>query len=80
ALGIAAPLEVHGRLEAPADNVDAVLAVGGDPDTVLAKPPVCAEYAPNAARHAALCERLVAFRELYRHVQPLYEPSRPRLA
>ncbi|MDO3520501.1 xylulokinase [Ralstonia pseudosolanacearum] len=56
------------------------LAVGGDPDTVLAKPPVCAEYAPNAARHAALCERLVAFRELYRHVQPLYEPSRPRLA
>ena len=43
-------------------------------------PPVRAEYTPDAARHALLRERLDAFRALYRHVQPLYEPSRARLA
>ncbi|EPS1226336.1 xylulokinase, partial [Burkholderia cenocepacia] len=53
---------------------------GGDPHTVLTKPPVRAEYAPDAARHARLRERLDAFRTLYRHVRPLYEPSRARLA
>ncbi|CAG9195982.1 Xylulose kinase [Burkholderia vietnamiensis] len=56
------------------------LAVGGDPQTVLTKPPVRAEYTPDAARHALLRERLDAFRALYRHVRPLYEPSRARLA
>ncbi|ERJ38060.1 Xylulose kinase [Burkholderia sp. AU4i] len=47
---------------------------------MLAKPPVRAEYTPDAARHALLRERLDAFRSLYRHVRPLYEPSRARLA
>ncbi|HLX03251.1 MAG TPA: xylulokinase [Trinickia sp.] len=56
------------------------LAAGGDPAQVLAKPPVQAEFAPNAERHAQLRERLTAYRELYRHVQPLFEPSRKRLA
>jgi xylulokinase len=39
-----------------------------------------AEYTPNAARHAALRERLTAYRALYRHVRPLFEPTRERLA
>ncbi|OFT77202.1 hypothetical protein HMPREF3115_25660, partial [Burkholderia sp. HMSC10F09] len=56
------------------------LAVGADPEAVLTKPPVRADYTPNAARHALLRERLDAFRALYRHVRPLYEPSRTRLA
>jgi xylulokinase len=56
------------------------LAAGGDPAQVLAKPPVQAEFVPNAGRHAQLRERLTAFRELYRHVRPLFEPSRKRLA
>ena len=56
------------------------LAAGGDPAQVLAKPPVQAEFTPNAERHAQLRERLTAYRELYRHVQPLFEPSRKRLA
>jgi xylulokinase len=56
------------------------LAAGGDPVQVLTKPPVQAEFTPNAERHAQLRERLTAYRELYRHVQPLFEPSRKRLA
>ena len=56
------------------------LAAGGNAREVLTKPPVVAEYAPNAARHAALRERLTAYRALYRHVRPLFEPSRERLA
>jgi xylulokinase len=56
------------------------LAAGGDPAQVLAKPAVQAEFIPNAERHAQLRERLAAFRELYRHVRPLFEPSRKRLA
>ncbi|WP_206997486.1 xylulokinase [Trinickia mobilis] len=56
------------------------LAAGGDPSRVLTKPPVQAEFTPNAERHAQLRERLTAYRELYRHVQPLFEPSRKRLA
>jgi xylulokinase len=56
------------------------LATDGDPGRVLIKPPVSARYAPDAARHALLRERLDGFRALYRHVRPLYEPSRPRLA
>jgi xylulokinase len=56
------------------------LAAGGDPAQVLTKPPVQAEFTPDAERHAQLRERLTAYRELYRHVQPLFEPSRKRLA
>ena len=56
------------------------LAAGGDPAQVLAKPPVVAEFAPDAERHGALRARLHAYRELYRHVRPLFEASRPRLA
>jgi len=56
------------------------LAAGGDPSEVLTKPPIQAEFTPNAERHAQLRERLTAYRELYRHVQPLFEPSRKRLA
>ncbi|MDV2114145.1 xylulokinase, partial [Burkholderia pseudomallei] len=56
------------------------LAVGGAPRDVLAKPPLRDEFAPDAARHAALRARLDAFRALYRHVRPLFEPSRARLA
>jgi xylulokinase len=56
------------------------LAAGGNPQEVLAKPPVVAQFAPNPQRHAQLRLRLNAYRELYRHVRPLFEPSRARLA
>ncbi|HKT97937.1 MAG TPA: xylulokinase [Paraburkholderia sp.] len=56
------------------------LAAGGSFDEVLTKAPVAAEYAPDAARHAALRERLEAYRALYRHVRPLFDPARERLA
>jgi xylulokinase len=56
------------------------LAAGGNAHDVLTKPPVVAEYTPNAARHTALRERLEGYRALYRHVRPLFEPSRERLA
>ncbi|WP_186053404.1 xylulokinase [Burkholderia gladioli] len=56
------------------------LADGGDASQVLTKPPLSAEYAPDAARHAWLRERLDTYRALYRHVRPLFEPSRQRLA
>ncbi len=56
------------------------LAAGGDPGEVLAKPPVMAEFAPNPQRHDELRARLATYRELYRHVRPLFDPSRKRLA
>lgn len=56
------------------------LAAGGDPREVLAKPPVVAQFTPDAQRHAQLRTRLEAYRSLYRHVRPLFEPSRARLA
>jgi xylulokinase len=56
------------------------LAAGGEPREVLAKPPIAAQFAPNAQRHDQLRARLQAYRELYRHVRPLFEPSRARLA
>ncbi|GLU35458.1 xylulokinase [Trinickia caryophylli] len=56
------------------------LAAGGEPKTVLAKPPVVAEFTPDETRHAQLRLRLDAYRELYRHVRPLFDPSRERLA
>jgi xylulokinase len=56
------------------------LAAGGDPAQVLTKPPVVAQFTPDPQRHAHLRTRLAAFRELYRHVRPLFDPSRERLA
>ncbi|WP_233864305.1 xylulokinase [Paraburkholderia adhaesiva] len=56
------------------------LAAGGDAKDVLTKPPIVAEYMPNAERHAALRGRLDTYRALYRHVRPLFERSRERLA
>jgi xylulokinase len=56
------------------------LAAGGDPGVVLAKPPIVAEFSPNPRRHDELRARLLAYRELYRHVRPLFDPSRKRLA
>jgi xylulokinase len=47
---------------------------------VLSKPPVEVEFTPNAARHAELRVRLDGFRALYRHVRPLFDSSRERLA
>jgi xylulokinase len=56
------------------------LAAGGDPAEVLTKPPVAAQFTPDPQRHAQLRTRLAAFRDLYRHVRPLFDPSRERLA
>jgi xylulokinase len=56
------------------------LAAGGDPATVLTKPPVEAEFTPDPARHAALRARLDTYRALYRHVRPLFDPARAPLA
>jgi xylulokinase len=56
------------------------LAAGGDPAKVLSKPPVVSEFTPNPARHAELRARLDGFRALYRHVRPLFDPARERLA
>jgi xylulokinase len=56
------------------------LAAGGDPAQVLSKPPVELEFTPDPVRHAALRSRLDGFRALYRHVRPLFDPSRERLA
>ncbi|WP_042299568.1 xylulokinase [Paraburkholderia kururiensis] len=56
------------------------LAAGGDPHAVLTKPPVVAEFTPSRERHAALRARLDSFRALYRHVRPLFDASRERLA
>src|SRR6202012_4396021 len=52
------------------------LAAGGDPATVLTKPPVELEFTPDPTRHAALRTRLDGFRALYQHVRPLFDPSR----
>jgi xylulokinase len=56
------------------------LAAGGDPATVLTKPPVEKEFTPNPRRHAELRTRLEAYRALYRHVRPLFDPARAPLA
>jgi xylulokinase len=56
------------------------LAAGGDPAQVLTKPPVEMEFIPDPVRHTALRARLDGFRTLYRHVRPLFDPSRERLA
>ena len=55
------------------------LAAGGHPAQVLAKPPVLAQFTPTAERHEQLRTRLASYRELYRHVRPLFDPSRKRL-
>ena len=56
------------------------LAAGGSPAEVLTKPPVESEFTPDMQRHATLRVRLDGFRALYRHVRPLFDPSRERLA
>jgi xylulokinase len=56
------------------------LAAGGAPTEVLKKPPVTAQFTPDPQRHAQLRMRLAAYRDLYRHVRPLFDPSRERLA
>jgi xylulokinase len=56
------------------------LAAGGDPATVLTKPPIEKEFTPNPRRHAELRTRLEAYRALYRHVRPLFDPARAPLA
>jgi xylulokinase len=56
------------------------LAAGGAPAEVLKKPPVTAQFTPDPQRHAQLRMRLAAYRDLYRHVRPLFDPSRERLA
>lgn len=56
------------------------LAAGGPPREILTKPEISHVYRPDPARHRLLQRRLERFRELYRHVRPLYEPSRQRLA
>jgi len=56
------------------------LAAGGRMDEVLTKPPVSQEFIPDARKHDALRTRLARFRALYRHVRPLFEPTRTRLA
>ncbi len=56
------------------------LAAGGDPATVLAKAPVEKAFTPNPKRHAELRVRLEAYRALYRHVRPLFDPARQPLA
>jgi xylulokinase len=56
------------------------LAAGGDPAQALAKPPIVAEFAPNAERHARLRRRLDSYRALYRHVRPLFDPAHRQVA
>lgn len=56
------------------------LATGASPATVLVKPRELAAYEPDATRFARLDERLQRYRELYRHVRPLFAADRERLA
>jgi xylulokinase len=56
------------------------LATGAPAAGVLIKPRVLASCEPEHARFALLDERLQRYRELYRHVRPLFAPDRTRLA
>jgi xylulokinase len=72
------PIRTHGGGEAGAALGAARLgwlAHGGNAAEVLTKPPVRAEYLPNAQRHAQLMPRFARFRELYRHLKPLFDPA-----
>jgi xylulokinase len=55
------------------------LATGASPASVLVKPRELAAYQPDAARFALLDERLQRYRDLYRHVRPLFAADRERL-
>jgi xylulokinase len=55
------------------------LATGAPAASVLIKPRVLASCEPDHARFALLDERLQRYRELYRHVRPLFSPDRARL-
>jgi xylulokinase len=79
---LATPVHKHGGGETGAALGAARLgwlATGGDPAQVLTKPLIETEFTPNTQRHMQLRERLAAYRELYRHVWPLFEPARKRL-
>lgn len=56
------------------------LATGAPVGTVLVKPREIAACEPQAAHFAMLDERLQRYRELYRHVRPLFAADRERLA
>ena len=57
------------------------LAAGGDPADG-ARETARARTSSFRTRNATRCcaQRLKGFRELYRHVRPLFDPARPRLA
>lgn len=76
------PIRTHGGGETGAALGAARLgwlAAGGDAASVLAKPGIGREYRPDTMRHAMLGDRLQRYRELYRHLRPLFEPTRERL-
>jgi len=71
------PILTHGGGEAGAALGAARLgwlADGGDARQVLSKPAVRARYTPGPARHALLAPRFERYRELYRHLRPLFDP------
>lgn len=72
------PILTHGGGEAGAALGAARLgwlADGGRAAEVLSKPEVRARYQPDAARHKLLLPRFERFRELYRHLRPLFDPA-----
>ncbi|CAH2915965.1 MAG: Xylulose kinase (EC [uncultured Paraburkholderia sp.] len=77
---LADALDTATRKHGGGETGAALGAAGGDPATVLSKPPIEKEFTPNPRRHAELRARLEAYRALYRHVRPLFDPARERLA
>jgi xylulokinase len=55
------------------------LATGAPAASVLVKPRVLAACEPDPTHFARLDERLQRYRDLYRHVRPLFSADRPRL-
>jgi len=51
------------------------MAAGASVAEACAKPAVAARFQPDAARHAVLQPRLQQFREIYRHLKPLWGPA-----
>ncbi|RKP48676.1 xylulokinase [Pararobbsia silviterrae] len=77
------PVRVHLGGEAAAALGAARLgwiAAGASAGAVLVRPREIAACEPDPARFALLDERLQRFRELYRHVRPLFAADRARLA
>jgi len=72
------PIRTHGGGEAGAALGAARLgwlAHGGRAQEVLSKPAVRVEYRPEALRHDILQPRFERFRELYRQLRPLFDPT-----